>query len=877
MIQMSKQKSNLCRSGILILYAVLLLATVLFGIFKNYFPFEKNGYDTGRYELLIKGSTEKIGKSKTVKKTVRLPENISSGTVLFVYSNHQDVNIKVNGKTILAYDSTDQTGRWIIQKLDQSMSDQRVMITMKSSGKTGTTYMTPVYIGDKTSIIYQLIRVYGYTVLTAVLMMFIGLLMVVGTSLIRMDGRWEFICLGAYFLFAGLWLAIHSRLRQLYWAAGNDADIMMIVVMIIAIASFLSYFILGVRRFHQSDQIVLRIGTGGLLIGCLVDLWYRGIMKSTDSCIGVTWGDIVFVACGIYEFIRWNRKRCKKERYTIANNEEKTVFLEKMSHQIRTPVNSVLGMNTLIEEESRNPDVIEYANDIENAGNVLVSIIDDILDFSKINTGEIELQPVSYRMSSLLNDCYNMISIRATEKDLKFDVSVNKTMPDYLYGDMVRIRQIMMNLLTNAVKYTETGKVELNLDYELQDEDSILLKIEVRDTGIGIQADNLDKLFIPYQRVDQKKNRSIEGTGLGLSITRHLVELMKGEIQVDSVYGSGSVFSVVIPQRVMDKEVIGTFDSRLSSADSFSKQNLNWFTAEGAKILVVDDAAMNCKVMAGILKKTRMQIQTAGSGEECIKRLADDKYDIIFMDHLMPGIDGIQTLHAIKAQKRGLNYNTPVVMLTANALVGARQEYLEEGFSDYLSKPVNARKLLEVCLRFIPEWKIKPSQKPEENSQYTEKTEHIDKPAENSQYTEETKENEEIIEKEYAENHEEQPQSAMEELNQFLDTETGMEYCMEDEDLYLEIIQDYIDNSRKEELEKAYKESDYHSYCVSVHALKSTSKTIGAMKLSELAKELEDAASREDAAYIASHHDSLIAKYDELLGRLQDAVSMFGK
>ena len=873
MIQMTKKQGNMCRSVILILYAALLLGTFLYGLLKNELFYEKNGYDTGQYELLMEKSMGKPCRRGAVCKTGILPENIGSRTVMFIYSDHQNIKIKVSGETILSYDATKQPSRWLIQKLTPSMSGQPIHITMKNIGKVKTAYLTPVYVGDKTSIIYQLIRVYGFTVLTAVVMIFIGILMIIGTGLTKTSGKWEFLYLGAYFLFAGMWFIIHSKLRQLYWSVGNNADIMMFIVLTVTVLSFLAYLFYGFRENKKFNQIVLQIGTGGLLIGCLVDLYYRGILKSTDSCMGSTWGNIVFAVCGIYEYVAWNRERRKRERKALADNEEKTVFLEKMSHQIRTPVNSVLGMNTLIEEESHNPSVIEYANDIENAGNVLVSIIDDILDFSKINTGEIELKPVSYRMSSLLNDCYNMISIRDMEKNLRFEVNVNQTMPDYLYGDMVRIRQIMMNLLTNAVKYTENGQVELCLDYEYQNEDTILLKIDVRDTGIGIKQESMDKLFLPYQRVDQKKNHSIEGTGLGLSITKHLVELMKGEIQVHSVYGNGSVFSVIIPQMVTDRDAIGSFDSKLSSTNAFSKENLNWFVARDAKVLVVDDAVMNCKVMVGILKKTKMQIHTVGSGEECIERLAEEKYDLIFMDHLMPGMDGVQTLHAIREQKQGINYNTPVIMLTANALVGAKQTYIEEGFSDYLSKPVNAKKLRDICLRYIPKEKIELIREPEEKNQ-EEKNQEEKNQEEKNQHADQKKEKE-LGDR--SENREKRSMSAMEELNQFLDAETGMEYCMEDEDLYLEIIQDYIDNSRREELEKAYKESDYHSYCVSVHALKSTSKTIGALELSEEAKELEDAAAREDADYIASHHGLLITKYDELLSKLQDVVSRFGK
>ncbi len=392
----------------------------------------------------------------------------------------------------------------------------------------------------------------------------------------------------------------------------------------------------------------------------------------------------------------------------------KSNFLANMSHEIRTPINAVLGLDEMILRECKDKQILEYAKDIDSAGHQLLSLVNDILDFSKIESGKMELHPVEYELFSVMNDCYNMIIMRARRKELDFTIRNNPNMPAFLYGDEVRIRQIIMNLLTNAVKYTKDGSVRLTFGCEEIDEDHITLIISVKDTGIGISEENQKYLFDSFKRIDEKSNRNIEGTGLGLAITRNFTEMMGGTIEVSSVLYEGSTFTVRIPQKVADRASIGHFDDRLNhrvekeANDPSAAKNPrnNKFKAPHARILVVDDVKMNLNVVRLLLKNTQAQIDLAASGDECLKYTLVKRYDVILMDHMMPIMDGIETLHRVREQADGLNADTPVVALTANALVGAQEMYLGEGFVLYISKPVKSADLEECLLKLLPDDKI---------------------------------------------------------------------------------------------------------------------------------------------------------------------------
>lgn len=519
----------------------------------------------------------------------------------------------------------------------------------------------------------------------------------------------------------------------------------------------------------------------------------------------------------------------KMKNEVIEANKAKSNFLANMSHEIRTPINAVLGIDELIIRESTEKEIIDYARNIQASGKALLSIINDILDFSKIESGKMELVPVEYHVSSLLNDCYHMISMRALEKNLLYETQVDEKIPSVLLGDEVRIRQIIVNLLTNAVKYTPSGSITLCASYRRIAKDKLLFVVEVKDTGIGITKEEQGKLFESFQRIDEKKNRNIEGTGLGLTITKQLITLMGGQIEVESEYGKGSVFRVEIPQKICSDIPIGSFDTGVAETKADYKES---FHAPDAKILVTDDVAMNLKVFAGLLKRTQIQIDTACSGMECIEKLYNHSYDMVFLDHLMPHMDGIETMRKWKKSQSAINKDIPIIMLTANAIEGAKEEYLAEGFTDYLTKPIRSELLEEMICRYLPETLIHRAGE--------EAKEPLDKTV------------------------------SIEERFPFLDTAQGMEYFAGDEEFYLSMLQDYVTENREAELQQAYEKKDYETIRIITHAIKGISLSIGANEVSEQAKQIEQALKKGDTVTAIACYDEFVVSYHTLIEQLKE-------
>lgn len=392
-------------------------------------------------------------------------------------------------------------------------------------------------------------------------------------------------------------------------------------------------------------------------------------------------------------------------------NKSKSYFLANMSHEIRTPINAVLGMNEMIIRESTDENITGYARNVESSGKNLLSIINDILDFSKIEAGRLELINASYRPDALIRDIVNMISYRSESKGLKLDVKVDENIPSKLYGDEVRIRQIIINLLTNAVKYTEEGTVSLEVSGEMKD--GFRLRVSVRDTGIGIRKEDIGNLFTQFRRVDPEHNKTIEGTGLGLAITKDLVDMMGGNISVHSEYGSGSVFAVTLPQKVVSEAPIGPFDANADVASVKTEAYREAFRAPTANVLVVDDTKINLKVVSALLKKTEINVDIASGGQAGIDMAMEKAYDVIFMDQRMPQIDGTMALQEIRSSE-GPNKATPIICLTADAISGAREKYLADGFNDYLTKPIEGGAMENMLIQYLPPEKI---QRTAENEQ----------------------------------------------------------------------------------------------------------------------------------------------------------------
>jgi len=402
------------------------------------------------------------------------------------------------------------------------------------------------------------------------------------------------------------------------------------------------------------------------------------------------------------QYAQIREARDEAERANLA----KSRFLANMSHEIRTPINAMLGMDEMILRESHEKQTIEYADQIMSAGNTLLSIINDILDFSKIEEGKIELIPVQYNTGSFIKDIVNMIKERAEKKGLILNVEVDPALPTTLFGDEIRIHQCIMNLLTNAVKYTESGSILFKVGFEKTDESHISLKISVTDTGIGIKKEDLEVLFSPFTRLEEKRNRSIEGTGLGMSITRRLLALMNSKLSVESTYGVGSVFSFAVVQKVEDWAEIGEYSKQLSESTKAIKENKELFKAPSARILAVDDTKVNLSVITKLLKRTGVMVDTAFSGSQAIEMAKTTHYDIMLIDHMMPIMDGIETLQKLKEMDP--DSDTVYIALTANAIAGAREMYLASGFDDYISKPVKGSVLEATLKAHLPQDKIIP-------------------------------------------------------------------------------------------------------------------------------------------------------------------------
>ena len=538
----------------------------------------------------------------------------------------------------------------------------------------------------------------------------------------------------------------------------------------------------------------------------------------------------------------------EKVRAESASN-AKSDFLANMSHEIRTPINAVLGMNEMIiREDNRALDVAEsdpmlvqealeninvYAGDVKKAGHNLLAIVNDILDFSKIEAGRMELAEAPYQLSSLINDINNMIMFKAQDKGLMFNVEADPSLPDELSGDEVRVRQILTNLLNNAVKYTEKGSVILKLRGKKQDENTLILTIVVWDTGIGIKPEDKEQLFNKFERLEMDRNSTVEGTGLGLAITHNLIELMGGNIEVESEYGKGSIFTVNIPQKIVSGSTLGDLQTRLKDNAPGNRPYKESFRAPDATILIVDDTRINLTVAVNLLKNTKMKIDTATSGEEAVNMASKTRYDVIFMDQRMPGMNGTEAFHKIRETENGASKDVPVICLTADAVIGAKERYLSEGFSDYLTKPIDNFALENTLMKYLPEEKVELV-----NEEITE-----------------VSEDERSVEEEFA---------VLRSVG--IEPRAGLKYCQDDVFFYKALLAEYAygELEKAHNLQKSYEAENWHDYSIYVHSLKSSSKMIGASALSVRAAKLEAAANISDTGTIHTEHDNMMEEYEVL-------------
>ena len=640
---------------------------------------------------------------------------------------------------------------------------------------TESTYngtMYNVFLGDQMGFWMKFVRIMGFDLVIAMTALLLGVICMCASIIfgfiLHQKTTLPYLSLGI--VLASVWLVANSNLRQVIFPTISVINDMTFSMLLLLPLPFLIYMD-SVQRGRYSrlykavcvitlcDAIVcMTLHVAGIVdysesficmaIVALISFVVFGTTIIIDATKGflreyplVATGVIAVVICATAEIFIYMKKsdifnttllefglifllimsalntvqgviKIKREKETaLLASESESRFLANMSHEIRTPINAILGFNAMILRESGEEDIREYAASIENAGNTLLALIKDILDIARVESGKMELTPVEYDLFGMIENVRRMMDVKATEKGLKLVVEIDESLPLKLKGDDVRIHQILVNLINNAIKYTETGSITLSVGGQKQD-DKQKLSFSVKDTGIGIKKEDMEKLFDKFARIEERRNRHIEGTGLGMTITVQLLSLMNSHLNVNSVYGVGSEFSFDLIQEICDATPIGSIsDIRQERTDNKPQHSI--FRAPNAKIFMVDDNSFNRKVFTGLLRKSGMSITVAEGGEEALKMLREQKYDVIFLDDMMPDITGTEVLKKMKAEEGHINLNTPVIALTANAVAGVREQYLAAGFDEYLSKPVRLDRLERTLKTYLPEgsWHYEDSNK----------------------------------------------------------------------------------------------------------------------------------------------------------------------
>ena len=664
-------------------------------------------------------------------------------------------------------------------------------------------------------------------------------------------------------LISGGWITVEILLRCRFYRTAKYVQLIYIEVLVGVLSGnchigiYLTYFAIPLLSCVYLDWVLtLATSLAGYIV-MLAFLWPRAVgfvengftnfrsiekyfmaygMGYTIEYVMMTIFAILVVRHG--KEIRQNFFETQREKLSAeASSEAKTSFLANMSHEIRTPINAIIGMDEMIIRESKEAGIIRYANNIRNASKTLLSLINDILDFSKVESGKMEIINSNYQVSSMLNDLVNMIQSRASDKSLELILDIDEQLPCELYGDEVRLRQIITNLLTNAVKYTKEGSVTLKIRVTKLENSIGRLDVAVIDTGIGIRKEDQGKLFDSFQRVDEAKNHNIEGTGLGLALTKYLLEAMGSKLLLESEYGKGSAFYFGLEQKIVDDTPIGDYQKMYEKSRQENERYRESFQAPDALILVVDDTRMNLEVCKGLLKKTKVQIDVAESGAECLQMCEQKEYHLILLDHKMPHMDGVECLQRIRQQEEGLNTNTTVIALTANAITGAKEYYLKNGFDDYLSKPVQGEKLEQLLCQYLPSELLLS---PEEATIASYETVSAEVP--------------EII---------------------GIDEEDALSYAGESQEEYLKNLKLYLEeyDSKRTQIQEAFEKDDWENYQILAHSIKSTSRLIGANDMSLLAKSMEEAAAKRNAIRIRGDHEVFMDQYERLCQRIKVAVA----
>ncbi|MBO4883116.1 MAG: response regulator [Lachnospiraceae bacterium] len=600
----------------------------------------------------------------------------------------------------------------------------------------------------------------------------------------------------------------------------------------------LGVLIVDIFRGYAIEYLFTAIGFIGFLICCIVELILIHSVVMLEDADPMLIGLAILLTLTVAQQMHDLRRNREERQRVMEMSEAKTRFLASMSHEIRTPINAILGMNEMILRENNDPVIDEYARSAKTSGKMLLMLVNDVLDFSKIEAGKMVITNAEYKLSSLLRDIYPMLKERADEKKLFLSASILCDVPNGQISDEFRIRQILINLVNNAIKYTDAGFVALEIGGKYNQAGGFDLRFNVKDTGRGIREEDRKTLFDAFARADMKKNRNIEGTGLGLSIVKSIVDSMNGKIYVTSTYGEGSEFSVIIPVGVYDKKPLKQ-DFMDDKEVSVRKTDKCDFVAPDANILAVDDNNSNLKIVTLFLKRTGIVPDTCDGGIKMLEMCRKKKYDLILLDHMMPEPDGIEALAMLRKDDTSLNKDTVVVVLTANAVDGSRKMYIDAGFADYLTKPIDSALLEATVKKYLPPEKIAPladQSEPDEG------------------------EDEELYEIE-------KKLSKIEGL----DVEVAMNHAGYDEVILEEVVSTIASgcDDMIASLRKALEDEDYDSYHRDAHSVKGLMATIGLSSLSERAKKHEFAARDMDTEFIKKDCEGFLEEYRTVCEKLK--------
>lgn len=788
--------------------------------------------------------------------------------------------------------------RYLFVELQEGDAGKELSFQFSSKSKyAGRTFVS--YIGDETGIWEYLIKESGMRTIVAVFLLLMSLCCISVSFILKLMYKKKIVLnyLAWSILFCAIWMLSEIEFRQIilrnmsaltsvtYWslilipiplmiyineiqkgyyqkifAVPMVYNIVMFVVgtvlqvfdivqfvqqllfihtgLIFAIICIIVTITIDVFKKRMSDYAYVGIGIYGMLVTAVLEmlLYYigTGLSLGTVLALGLVFLLIMAIIKTGQDFLYTEQKK----QQAIAAQEAQSKFLANMSHEIRTPINAVIGMNEMILREAEDETVQEYARNIQSASNMLLGLINDVLDFSKIESGQLELVEDTYHLASLIQDESVLLNARAAGKPISTRIEIEPNLPSQFYGDELRIKQVLTNLISNAVKYTKEGSVTLKVFGKEIDTDTAELCFSVKDTGIGIKEADLSELFDSFKRLELRKNRNVEGTGLGLNIVKQLVELMQGEIEVESEYGRGSTFTFCIPQRVMDSQPIGKLDEALLECRKKENASAGFFTAPHAAVLVVDDSAMNLTLMKELLKRTKINVDLAASGKECLEFTKNKTYDMILMDHMMPELDGVETLHMLRADQSNPNHNAIVIALTANASAGSREMYLQYGFNEYFSKPIQADKLDELLMQYLPQ-----------------KLVHMEKISKAGAEIETS-----VTE-----------QQATETDLLYIDRDAGLYYCLNSEQLYYEILSSFCQQALiyLSELDTHLKNHDWKQYAIIAHTLKGNATNIGATNFSNLSLQHELAGKREDVEFILAEYESYITTLKNLIQKVE--------